>query len=175
MEKVSTISIQNISNDERSSLHNLIERISQELELFHQSVEFAKNSTYKDEKVKFFAEELLNKYSSSAIQILNDSSLSMERSLWIYADKLIDLSKYEEELSAYSITSSVAEFEVVKKNYAVIIRNAVIDFVAEAFSLINKAMKSYEFYLKDILVRNFNWNSKNGTFSVQLELLIDVM
>ena len=117
----------------------------------------------------------MNKYSSSAIQILNDSSLSMERSLWIYADKLIDLSKYEEELSAYSITSSVAEFEVVKKNYAVIIRNAVIDFVAEAFSLINKAMRSYEFYLKDILVRNFNWNSKNGTFSVQLELLIDVM
>lgn len=175
MEKVTTISVKSISNDERSSLHKSIERINQNLELFHQSVEIAKKSPYKDKSVNYFAEELLNKYSSSAIQIINEYSLSMERSLWIYADKLIDLSAYKKELFAYAITSSHEDFEITKKRYACIIRNKVIDFVAEAFSLINKAMGEYEFYLKEVLVRNLNWSSESRTLSVQLELFIDVM
>lgn len=175
-EKVTTISsVKSIRNDERSLLHKSIERASKELEIFHLSVELAKKSKYTDKNVNFFAEEIFNKYSSSAIQVDTEGSLSMEKSIWVYADKLFDLSKYVEELSAYAITNSVVVFDTTKNNYAAIIRNDVIDLVRECLSIINKSMVSnYEFYLKDIHVRNFNWNSEIKSLSVQLELLIDV-
>lgn len=108
-EKVTTISsIKSISNDERSSLHKSIEQASRELEIFHLSVELAKKSKYTDKNVNFFAKEIFNKYSSSAIQVDSEGSLSMEKSIWVYADKLFDLSKYVEELHQPSHTSKAA-------------------------------------------------------------------
>ena len=164
---------QDISNDERSTLHDLIERTNTKLELFYQSIMCAKSSTYENEKINFFSEEILNKYSTSVIQI-DKTSLSMERSIWLYANDLIDLSEYEKELAAYAITNSHVEFNIVIADFKDKIYDDVLDFVSDAFVSINKAMKNYEFYIVDSVIKNFEFNDSDDSLNVQFKITVDV-
>ena len=122
-----------------SNLQSLIERINDELKHLNQCIQDAKSFEYPDEKVEKLAKRLLKKYSNSIIQIDN-SSLSASKSIWIYSKDFIDLSTYEKELTASSITLSHVDFSVlldkIKKN----IRDEILVFVDKSLYIINSAI-----------------------------------
>ena len=162
------------SRSSTSNLQSLIERINDELEHLNQCIQDAKSFEYPDEKVGKLAKKLLNKYSHSIVQIDN-SSLSASKSIWIYSKDFIDLSTYEEELTASSITLSHVDFSVlldkIKKN----IRDEILVFVVKSLYSINSAIDfKYSFCLLDIITRDFTFDETSQKLQAQFELVLDV-
>lgn len=162
-----------VSKNTESNFQDLISRTNEELKVFYQSIIDAKSFNFPNDKVALLAKKLLNKYSSSVIQI-DLTSLSTKKSIWIYADDFIDLSKYKEKLAADAITLSHVDFSVVLEDYKDKICDDISSFVSESLDSINEAMKNYVFYLEDLVVKSSSFDDSNNSLKVQLELIIDV-
>ena len=101
--------------------------------------------------------------------------MSASKSIWIYSKDFIDLSTYEKELTASSITLSHVDFSVlldkIKKN----IRDEILVFVVKSLYIINSAIDfKYSFCLLDIITRDFTFDETSQKLQAQFELVIDV-
>ena len=157
----------------KSNLQNSIKQMNIELANFYKCILDAESFNYKNYETILFAKKVLNKYHNSVIQ-LNLDSLSTKKSIWIYANDFIDLSKYETDLDAYAITLSHVDFSIVLEEIKEKVHDDVLDFASNSFQLINNVMSNYVFYIEDAIVKNFNFDDTDNSLNVQLELIIDV-
>ena len=158
----------------KRNLTELLAQTSAELTNLSNCIGRARQVHCNDASVDKLAQKIIHKYNSSLVNI-GKYNLSIKRTFWIMAEKCIDLTSYEADLTEKAHTLPLAEFSASLPEVKEKILVEVTQLLKRLVSFLNKSVgNGYIFAFSNVTVKNFSFDNEEHTLSMQLTFDIDI-